>query len=163
MVWPVLVKEVMVDWSSQSFETLNCLLEIQDKYPTILKKKQILSTFGTSTILHEETVENIQKMLIVSGINSDENLSNWYEWFFWSTCLQNITWEPCLKHPLYETIGKCLTTGDEDYELLDKFWAYVDNALNNSPTRLKILATFTIFGAIMKHLPLEKVMYRTDS
>ena len=61
-----------------------------------------------------------------------------------------------MKHPLYETIGRCLSEKKND-ELLDKFWLHIEEAMGNSPTRLKMFAAFSIFHAIVKHVQLKKV------
>lgn len=133
VIWPVLVTEILVNWPSQTFETLYCLLEVHNKYPHLFKKKMILSAVHSHTILHEETIGNVVNMLI------------------------NVNWEPRLKHPLYKTI--CVTLAQEDNsELLTLFWTEVENILYNSPTRIQQLAVLNIFSLLMQHLHLEKIM-----
>lgn len=64
-MWPVLINEILVNWQSQTFETLYCLLEVYNKYPQMFKKKMILSALHSHTILHEETIENVVNILTV--------------------------------------------------------------------------------------------------
>lgn len=65
VVWPILKSHILVDWSNQSFETLYCLIEIQNLFPNVLKKKLILPILNTKSVVHTDSMEIIQKMLTV--------------------------------------------------------------------------------------------------
>lgn len=70
VVWPILKSYILVDWTNQTFETLYCLIEIQNLFPNILKKKLILPILNVKTVVHIDSVETIQKMLTVLQLSS---------------------------------------------------------------------------------------------
>lgn len=153
----------MVEWPSQTFETLYCLLEVHQKYPQLFKKKLILSVFKTHVILHEDTIDNVVKLLTVSveTLLSFYFIYSYFQIIFTNSS-QNITWEPRLKHPLYKTIGFIMAQSD-NLELMLKFWTGVETVLHNSPTKMQQLAVLNIFCCMIKHLDLNQVNIVTTS
>ena len=68
-IWPLLKKELGKPWAEQSLDTFYILLIMSDKFPTLVGGKFLKEHLGNESIVSEEHMTELTKLLTVSCKN----------------------------------------------------------------------------------------------
>jgi len=65
IVWPALKPELSLSWENQTFDTLNLLLVVQNKFPKVVDKRFWKEAFGSSSISDPECFSELTTLILV--------------------------------------------------------------------------------------------------
>lgn len=65
IVWPALKKELSLSWENQTFDTLNLLLVVHNKFPKVVDGRFWKSVFGSSSISDPECFSELTTLILV--------------------------------------------------------------------------------------------------
>ncbi len=65
IVWPALKKELSLSWENQTFDTLNLLLVVHNKFPQVVDKLFWKEVFGASSISEPECFSELTTLILV--------------------------------------------------------------------------------------------------
>ena len=65
IVWPALKPELSLSWENQTFDTLNLLLVVHNKFPKVVDKRFWKEVFGSSSISDPECFSELTTLILV--------------------------------------------------------------------------------------------------